>query len=109
MQTFRIFFLRHYIIPAAIIFSILVTATPILAAEWDLVLLTTSGLNGQLISAKEKASPKNAGMVRTFGGFARIQTIFKSYRDKYPGITMTIATGDDLMGESLSTKKEKLF
>jgi 2',3'-cyclic-nucleotide 2'-phosphodiesterase (5'-nucleotidase family) len=79
-------------------------ATPA-SARWDLVILTTSGLNGQLLPAKEKNENENENMVRTFGGFARIQSIFESYREKHPGICLTVATGDDLMGESLTNNQ----
>jgi len=96
--------MRLFTIIASVI-AILMTASPGYATRWDIVLLTTSGLNGQLLPAAEKDNQNNAGMVRTFGGFARIQSIFESYRSKYPNSTITIATGDDLMGESLTNQK----
>ncbi|NDV23528.1 bifunctional UDP-sugar hydrolase/5'-nucleotidase [Desulfovibrio sp. JC022] len=86
---------------------ILATSSPGFADRWDLVILTTSGLNGQLLPAEEKNDQHSTGMVRTFGGFARIQSVFESYRAKYPGATITVATGDDLMGESLTNEKGK--
>lgn len=96
----------YYIILTALL-AVLITSAPGSAARWDLVLLTTSGLNGQIMPTKEKNDLGNADMVRNFGGFARIQSIFESYRNKYPGITIVVATGDDLMGESLSNKQGK--
>ncbi len=96
--------MRFFPIIAAII-AILMTSSPSLAYRWDLVILTTSGLNGQLLPAEEKNEQHSTGMVRTFGGFARIQSVFESYRAKYPGSTITVATGDDLMGESLTNEK----
>ncbi len=98
--------MRDYIIILTI-FILLNIATPATAARWDLILLTTSGLNGQLLPTVEKSSKSNAGMVRTFGGFARIQSIFESYRVKFPGATIAVATGDDLMGESLTNEQGK--
>ncbi|NDV27325.1 bifunctional UDP-sugar hydrolase/5'-nucleotidase [Desulfovibrio sp. JC010] len=89
----------------ASVIAILMTASPGFADRWDLILLTTSGLNGQLLPAEEKNDQQSTGMVRTFGGFARIQSIFESYRAKHPGSTITVATGDDLMGESLTNPK----
>ncbi|WP_320170027.1 bifunctional UDP-sugar hydrolase/5'-nucleotidase [Maridesulfovibrio sp.] len=77
----------------------------IASARWDMVLLTTSGLNGQLLPAREKK--ENNGMVRTFGGFARIESVLDLYRTKYPGCCLTVATGDDLMGESLTNEQGK--
>ncbi|WP_320175851.1 bifunctional UDP-sugar hydrolase/5'-nucleotidase [Maridesulfovibrio sp.] len=96
--------MRFFPIIAAII-AILATSSPGLANRWDLVILTTSGLNGQLLPAEEKNEQHSTGMVRTFGGFARIQSVFESYRAQYPGATITVATGDDLMGESLTNEK----
>ncbi len=98
--------MRFHIILAVII-TIFFIHTPNAYARWDLVLLTTSGLNGQMLPAREKNDQNSEGMVRTFGGFARIQSIFKSYRAKYPGLCLTVATGDDLMGESLTNKQGK--
>ena len=98
--------MRFFPIIAAII-AILMTSSPSLAYRWDLIILTTSGLNGQLLPAEEKNEQQSTGMVRTFGGFARIQSVFESYRAKYPGATITVATGDDLMGESLTNEKGK--
>ena len=98
--------MRFFPIIAAII-AILMTSSPGRADRWDLVILTTSGLNGQLLPAEEKNEQHSTGMVRTFGGFARIQSVFESYRTKYPGATITVATGDDLMGESLTNEKGK--
>ncbi|CCO24342.1 bifunctional metallophosphatase/5'-nucleotidase [Maridesulfovibrio hydrothermalis] len=99
--------MRYYIIITAI-FTILLTPSSGFAARWDLVFLTTSGLNGQLLPAKEEGDRNNPAMVRTFGGFARIHSIFESYRKKYPDITFTVATGDDLMGESLTNQQGKV-
>ncbi len=87
--------------------AIMLLSTPCNASKWDLVLLTTSGLNGQLTPASEKDAPDNGAMLRTFGGFARIQTVFESYRAKFPDSTITIATGDDLMGESIQKDQGK--
>ncbi|WP_415718125.1 bifunctional metallophosphatase/5'-nucleotidase [Maridesulfovibrio sp.] len=89
----------------AALLVVLITSSHALADRWDLILLTTSGLNGQLLPAEEKNYPHASSMVRTFGGFARIQSIFELYRTKYPGITITVATGDDLMGKSLGNTK----
>lgn len=99
--------MRIYIVATTIII-IIFTCTSSAYARWDLVLLTTSGLNGQLLPAREKNEHNSDGMVRTFGGFARIQSIFKSYREQHPGICLTIATGDDLMGESLTNEQGKI-
>ncbi|WP_031483493.1 bifunctional metallophosphatase/5'-nucleotidase [Maridesulfovibrio frigidus] len=87
--------------------AILLLSTPCNASKWDLVFLTTSGLNGQLTPATEKDAPDNGDMLRTFGGFARIQTVFESYRAKFPDSTITVATGDDLMGESIQIDQGK--
>ncbi|SDL15520.1 5'-nucleotidase [Maridesulfovibrio ferrireducens] len=88
--------------------TFILLSTPCLASRWNLVLLTTSGLNGQLIPASEKEELNNGNMLRTFGGFARIQTVFESYREKFPGETITIATGDDLLGESIQEDQGKI-
>lgn len=98
--------MRLFAIVAALI-AILTTSSPAPADRWDLIILTTSGLNGQLLPAEEKNYQHSTNMVRTFGGFARIQSIFELYRTKYPGSTITVATGDDLMGESLTNEKGK--
>lgn len=98
--------MRLFAIVAALI-AILTTSSPAPADRWDLIILTTSGLNGQLLPAAEKNDHNASSMVRTFGGFARIQSIFELYRTKYPGSTITVATGDDLMGESLTNAKGK--
>lgn len=98
--------MRTYIIISTLIILLNITI-PAKAARWDLVFLTTSGLNGQLLPATEESEKNNEGMVRTFGGFARIQSIFESYRQKYPDATMAVATGDDLMGESLTNEQGK--
>ena len=87
--------------------AIILISTPCNASKWDLVFLTTSGLNGQLTPAAEKDAPDNGDMLRTFGGFARIQTVFESYRIKFPDSTITVATGDDLMGESIQKDQGK--
>ena len=98
--------MRILIITLSII-TILLSGTDSFASRWDLVLLTTSGLNGQLMPDKDKNNKSNADMVRTFGGFARIQSVFKSYREKFPNKIITVATGDDLMGESLTNEQGK--
>ncbi|WP_319779759.1 bifunctional UDP-sugar hydrolase/5'-nucleotidase [Maridesulfovibrio sp.] len=92
---------------AAVFLAITTLTSPAQANRWDLIILTTSGLNGQLLPAEEKNDQNANAMVRTFGGFARIQSIFESYRRKYPGSTITVATGDDLMGEALTNAKGK--
>lgn len=98
--------MRLFSIITAII-AILMTSSPSVADRWDLVILTTSNLNGQLLPTEEKDDQHNTGMVRTFGGFARIQSVFESYRARYPGATITVATGDDLMSGSLTAEKGK--
>ena len=96
--------MRIFTIVAALI-VILTTSSPAPAERWDLIILTTSGLNAQLLPAEEKNYKNASSMVRTFGGFARIQSIFELYRTKYPDATITVATGDDLMGEALNNTK----
>lgn len=98
--------MRFYVILFTII-NILFSCVPQAHARWDILLMTTSGLNGQLLPASEKNDQETVGMVRTFGGFARIQSVLQSYRNKYPGICITVATGDDLMGESLTNEQGK--
>ncbi|SME91959.1 bifunctional metallophosphatase/5'-nucleotidase [Desulfovibrio gilichinskyi] len=88
--------------------TFILLSTPCSASKWDVIILTTSGLNGQLVPFSEKSELNNGNMLRTFGGFARIQTVFESYRQKFPNKTITIATGDDLMGESIQDDQGKV-
>ncbi len=97
--------------PLTILISLItfiLLSTPCGASRWDVVILTTSGLNGQLVPFSEKNELHNGNMLPTFGGFARIQTVFESYRQKFPNKTITIATGDDLMGESIQDDQGKV-
>lgn len=68
------------------------------ADNWDLIILTLSGLEGQLLPATTDSSNDEKSAI---GGIARIHTILEQYRQDYPGKTITLGSGDDLIGPFL--------
>lgn len=70
------------------------------AENWNLIIMTVSGLEGQLLPS---IGTDIHGKKVEFGGIARLATVLGKYRVKFPGKTITMSSGDDIMG--MLTKK----
>ena len=77
-----------------VVFLLFWTTGSALAQDRILILLTTSDMQGQMEPYKVKVG--DASQMQ--GGLARMATAIKTAKSGHPGQTLTLATGDDLMG-----------
>ena len=68
------------------------------AADWDLALLITSNLNGQLEPFTIPVYKDGEKTNKKVGGAARLIWTIKSARKKFPGKTILVSAGDDFAG-----------
>lgn len=88
----------QHLLRAVLSFSVLVCLTLGPAGAWagirNFVFLTTSDLQGQM----EPFTTMKGGVKTSVGGMARVAAALEANRALDPQKTLTVATGDDLMG-----------
>ena len=71
---------------------------PASASDWNLVMLVTSDIEGQLEPFTVKSNDQGRVRIVEVGGAGRLAWAMNRAREKYPDMTLTVSSGDDLMG-----------
>ncbi|THB63542.1 MAG: hypothetical protein D6E12_16695 [Desulfovibrio sp.] len=88
------------IISAAVVAAIFLWAAPgeVRAVDWDLVLLFTADIQGQIDPFEMEVKVDGEVTTQTVGGAARLAWALGEARNAFSGKTLTLSAGDDLIG-----------
>ncbi|MFH1138817.1 MAG: 5'-nucleotidase C-terminal domain-containing protein [Pseudomonadota bacterium] len=82
----------------SMVFLFFFPSGPCLGVDWNLIVLTTSNLNGQLETFTIPAFKDGEKVDQEVGGAARLVWTIQGARKKFPDKTLLVSVGDDFAG-----------
>lgn len=81
-----------------LLFLTITPASPVLAQDWNLVLQFTSDIQGQLSPFDVETVHDGEVLTEEVGGMSRLSWAMHQVQERFPGMSLTLSGGDDLLG-----------